>query len=523
MKAAVSKARIFSRFPVAPLERHFNRLSLRTRIYTLLGLLLFITLSGALIMIGYTFRIENLLNRILEKDVAGFQAAEAMETALINQKGFISYYFIDGDDRWLRELGKHRKDFSFQLQRTRERAPEPAFQDLLNRIEERYALYTHVKDQVIELYRQGDREAGARLHSRAREIFPQLLSLCENYKELHTAEIREAQIRSSQEATRLRFTAVMAMFVEFSLAILLMGLLIKQILTPVRRLAERAEGPSAEYPKTADEIKALSHRVEGLIKNAGRTEMELIRSRENLLQSGKMAMVGKLAANTAHSIRNPLTSVKMRLFSLGRSIRFTGSQREDFDVISQEIRHIDTIISNFLEFARPPRLKMQPVNPSAIADMALLLLKHRLQSHRVTVNLEREGNLPEIDADPEQLKEAMVNLIVNACEAIKSNGTITVREEVSREPGAEAVVIRIIDSGPGIPEGIKEKLFDPFFTTKEEGTGLGLSISSRIIEEHGGFLGVFSEEGKGADFTITLPLERPRDDKGEKGDEGDAV
>ncbi|MBW2170867.1 MAG: histidine kinase, partial [Deltaproteobacteria bacterium] len=208
----------------------------------------------------------------------------------------------------------------------------------------------------------------------------------------------------------------------------------------------------------------------------------------------------------AHSIRNPLTSVKMRLFSLGRSLELSETQREDFEVVSAEIRHVENIVRNFLEFSRPPKLKKEELSPSDVVDRALQLLKHRLESHDTHFKLERTQRLPEVMADPDQLEEVLVNLLVNACEAMGIGGRIAISEEEDKvEPFGRVVVIRVSDNGPGIPEGIHEELFQPFFSTKEEGTGLGLSIAARIVEDHGGRLDVESQQGKGAIFTITLP------------------
>ena len=148
-----------------------------------------------------------------------------------------------------------------------------------------------------------------------------------------------------------------------------------------------------------------------------------------------MALVGKLAAGMAHSIRNPLTSVKMRLFSLDRTLDLSVTQKEDFDVISEEIRHTDTIVQNFLEFSRPPKLKIQKISPSDVVDMTLRMLKHRLESYDVEIKLDRKHPLPEIQADPEQLKEVLVNLVVNAYEAMERSGTIEIQEaEIETEP-----------------------------------------------------------------------------------------
>jgi signal transduction histidine kinase len=150
---------------------------------------------------------------------------------------------------------------------------------------------------------------------------------------------------------------------------------------------------------------------------------------------------------------------------------------------------------------------MQQISPSIVVDMGLQLLEHRLKSYDVTVNVIREHQLPEIQADPEQLKEVLVNLIINACEAMEQGGSIVIEEKEDFLPSSGRVaVIRLKDNGPGIPESIRGNIFQPFFTTKEEGTGLGLSIATRIVEEHQGRLDIQSKEGQGSTFIITLPI-----------------
>ena len=212
----------------------------------------------------------------------------------------------------------------------------------------------------------------------------------------------------------------------------------------------------------------------------------------------------------AHSVRNPLTSVKMRLFSLHRALELSSTQRDDFEVISEEIRHIDTIVQNFLEFSHPPKLKTQKICPSEVVDLVPLLLRHRLESYNVSVTVNRQAPLPEIQVDPEQLKEVLINLLENACEAMEGGGAIIIHEEKGfREPYGPVVIIRVTDTGPGIQKPIREKVFQPFFTTREEGTGLGLSIAARIMESHGGRLELISERGEGTTFVIILPIEEP--------------
>ncbi len=457
-------------------------------------------------MVWYTYRIDRLLNTIIERNMAAYQAAEALETALVNQKGFVSYYFLDGDPDWLRQLGEYRQIFRQSLESSRRLAENKNQKAAIQKIEAEYNRYIVNKDQVIVCYKAGKRDLGAKFHQSVRKQFFIVLELCKQYKQVHVRQIVAAREKSSFQAARLRAIAWLVMLFEFILGGMLMFILVFRILSPLQKLAREADREKVPE-KSVDEINAISRSVRELIENVDSTQDELEKSREHLLQAEKLALVGKLAAGMAHSIRNPFTSVKMRLFSLNRTLKLTATQKEDFDVISEEIRHVDTIVQHFLEFSRPPKLQIQSVSPSAVVDAALQLLKHRLKSYDVNVQVVRKKMLPEIQGDPEQLKEVLVNLVVNACEAMTGGGKIIIHEEESfAEPLSRVAVIRVIDNGPGISESIRDKVLQPFFTTREDGTGLGLSIASRIIEEHGGWMDVISENGRGTTFVITLPV-----------------
>jgi signal transduction histidine kinase len=484
----------------------WKHLSLRTRILVLLVALVLTTISGGVVTLWHNESMDSLLTSLLDKNVASYNAAEELETALLQQKGFLTYYFLDGNPQWLQEIQKYNRAFEEWLGRARKSAYTEPMRDIVSQIDGEYHRYVVARDQVISLYRAGKREAGARLHWQVRQQYVDILNLCRRYKLIHEYVISRVRTESQARARFINAFALVVIPIVALLGVLLAYILIKQILRPIRQLALETALAKPGMP-VSDEVKALSTQVHSLIEDVDQAQTELERSQEHLLQSGKWAMVGKLAAGVAHSIRNPLTSVNMRLFSLKRSLALSTSQQEDFQVISEEIRHIDTIVRNFLEFSRPPKLKMQRVSPSEVVDMALVLLRHRLESYGVEVQVDRPARLPEIWADPDQLKEVLVNLVLNACEVMVGGGAITIREETAaKSPLGPAAVIRVSDTGPGIPESIQDQVFQPFFSTKEEGTGLGLSIATRIIQDHGGRLELESQENEGATFIITLPL-----------------
>ena len=283
----------------------------------------------------------------------------------------------------------------------------------------------------------------------------------------------EVRSRSRAEARELRVIAVTVMGVALLLGIALAFVLVNQILRPLRMLASetRSEG---EWDGSNNEVKALTRSVRG--PHGGRGSNPggpWPGAGENLLQAEKMALVGRLAAGMAHSIRNPLTSVKMRLFSLGRGLALSRDQKEDFSVISEEIRHIDALVDNFLEFSRPPKLKIQEISLSMLVDRTLQLLHHRIKSFGATIKTERKGPIPNIQGDIEQLTEVLVNLVVNACEAMDGDGSILIREEVVNGRDKQGVVIEVSDTGPGIPEGPYSKGLRSVLHHQRGGNGSG--------------------------------------------------
>jgi signal transduction histidine kinase len=484
----------------------WKQIGLRRRIFLLLTALVAVTVGAGTVMAWYTYRMQELVTDIVHSHVEAFQAAEMLQTALCSQKGFVSYYLLDGNPEWLEKLREQRQVFKEKLQDARSFITNEEQRGLLDKIESENSSYVAAKDRVISLYQSGDKNAGARLHTEVRNHFMRINDLCRELKKSYTLYLEKTLVRTRTEALHLTVTAGTAIILVIIFALLLAFTLVHHILGPLRRLAyetNRESGLNGED----NEVKALSRSVRGLIEDFDFAHSELERSRETLVQAEKMAMVGRLAAGMAHSIRNPLTSVKMRLFSLKRSLDLTRDQQEDFDVIYEEIRHTDTIVQNFLEFSRPPKLKIQTINPSEIVDFAVQLIGHRIESYGVKLDIKRHSVMPAVAADPEQIKEVIVNIIINACEAMQGGGRILITEErVLDEKTGDSVSIHIEDNGPGISLKNQEKILQPFFTTKEEGTGLGLSIAARIVEEHKGRLTFKSKESEGTTFTIVLPV-----------------
>lgn len=483
----------------------WRNINLSTKIFILLALMVLVILGGGMTTVWYAREFNDLNTSIIEREVSALRVAGELETALVRQKGFATYYFLDGDSRWLEQLEQHRRSFENRLQEARKYADSDIEKEIIDRIESDYIDYVKSKNQVISLYRSGNSSNGESLHWEVREKFFNIQNLCGQYVEIHDNQIADAKQKSREKAESVYSFVAAVMVASLLLGLVFVSTLTTQVLAPIRRLSNDIADPESEKEST-HEMAALSSRVHGIIEDRDRTKNELEQSRERLLESEKMAMVGKLAAEVAHSIRNPMTSIKMRLFSLQRSLELNSNQKEDIEVVSEEMRRLDNIVRNFLEFSRPHKLKKQRTNVCDIVDLSIDLLEYRLTHHEIEVVHKSPSELPEITADPELLKEVIVNLIVNSCEAMERGGRILIsEEEAAAEKIGIAVIIRVKDTGPGIPSSISSSVLEPFFSTKPNGTGLGLSVAVRIVEEHGGRLEMTSNDDEGATFAIILP------------------
>lgn len=238
-------------------------------------------------------------------------------------------------------------------------------------------------------------------------------------------------------------------------------------------------------------------------------------------RSDRLASLGTLSAGMAHEIKNPLVSIKT--FAQLLPERYQDSDfRETFsNLIGHEIERIDTLVNQLLRFARPAKPILKPMHVHEIVEKALQLVDHRMYQKQIKLTRLFDANVDTIRADPDQLEQVFLNFFINAMDAMKNGGELSVRTEIgSDEEWASALnhvnggdtheVLRITirDTGEGIRNEDLAHVFDPFFTTKDHGTGLGLSVVHGIVQEHGGQIEVESEPQKGTAFHILLPLVR---------------
>jgi two-component system, NtrC family, sensor histidine kinase HydH len=278
----------------------------------------------------------------------------------------------------------------------------------------------------------------------------------------------------------------------------------REALESMMTFAQQA-GLAIQNASMYQELKVFSKQMEEKIQQ---TSEDLRRTEAQLIRSEKLAALGQLAAGIAHEIRNPLTSINILIHSLTESLSPETAHREDLKVIEEEIQRINQIVEEFLRFARPapPLFKETEIVP--VLDEILQLLKPQFERHRISVHKDLK-TLPPITLDREQMKQVVLNLLMNAIQAMPVGGRLDLSARVLEDNRWMKLSIR--DSGIGIPPQDLKKLFDPFFSTKEGGLGLGLSIAHRIIDQHHGKIELESNPGEGTAFHLWLPLDQQKE------------
>jgi signal transduction histidine kinase len=262
----------------------------------------------------------------------------------------------------------------------------------------------------------------------------------------------------------------------------------------------------------------LDHRIEGLRDEFGEVaasfnEMagSLKEQMHKMQRAEQMTVVGEMATGLAHEIKNPLAGIKASMEVLSQEPTFTGEDKAVLLKVIEEVKRIESLMKSLLNFAKPPKSQFTPVDVNKILDAAIAFsLTHPSfssdNSKAIHIKKDFDGQLPATMADPVQLEQVFLNLLLNAGDATPAGGRVMVR--TSHDPLAKSIQIEISDTGTGIDEEMIDQIFRPFFTTKPKGTGLGLAISKQLIERHGGDIRVANNSGCGTAFRIVLPLKK---------------
>jgi signal transduction histidine kinase len=271
------------------------------------------------------------------------------------------------------------------------------------------------------------------------------------------------------------------------------------------RVGEGDLNVSADFAKRNDEIGDLGRNFNQMVKQLRESREEIDRlHRTQMSRAEHLATLGELATGLAHEIRNPLAGIAGVIDIVGRDLPQTSPARGVIKDVRLEIAQINRIITDLLHIARPhpPAIRRSDLNTTV--EHAVMLARQQALSKPLQIELIKNESLPEVEHDGDQIHQVLLNLLLNAIQAIDGAGKITVELQQHEESAA----IRVTDTGRGIAPEHLPNIFRPFFTTKGNGTGLGLSLARRIVEEHQGRIDVSSAVGEGTTFIVLLPLVR---------------
>jgi two-component system, NtrC family, sensor kinase len=305
-----------------------------------------------------------------------------------------------------------------------------------------------------------------------------------------------------------------------ALALLIAVVLQRQILRPlanlshsIRALGEGRRGPPLSV-RRLDELGEVAEAFNRMAEQLEEARQRLVAETEYALdleqqvrRSETLAVAGKLASGIAHEVGTPLNIISGRAEMVLRSLPPEHPGRQDLERIIHQIDRVSNIVRSLLDTVRLGKLDIQRVSLEALIGRMLPLLEHVMRRRGISMTTSLPADLPDVAGDPGRLQQVFINLLMNAVEAIPSEGVITITAWPSANEGRPGVMVEVTDSGMGIPRDALEQVFEPFYTTKPvgEGTGLGLAITRDIIRDHGGAIEARSHLGQGSSFMIWLP------------------
>ncbi|HXW68685.1 MAG TPA: ATP-binding protein, partial [Dissulfurispiraceae bacterium] len=268
----------------------------------------------------------------------------------------------------------------------------------------------------------------------------------------------------------------------------------------------------------SDELKEYKEKMENWTKTleeeVQKKTAEIYKAHENLINTEKLASLGRMAAGVAHEINSPLTGiVTFAHLMLKRTPTDNTRDIEDINVIIDQAERCSRIIRGLLGFSRKTSSEKSMTNLNTLLENTLAMVRHQSRFYNILFDLRLDNSLPAVNIDPNQIQQVFLNLLINAADAMEKKGKITLATRPVENGVSRFVEVEITDSGPGIPENIRSKIFEPFFTTKPvgKGTGLGLAVSYGIIKKHEGTIFIKDSPGNGASFCIRLPVAGPED------------
>ncbi len=449
-------------------------------------------------------------DRVIDTAMSASEAAERVELVFDECRRHLTDYASNGELREVevaRGLGQEGDTDLVQV-------------DGLVMSERSHSLVSEMERYTVVLRRELNQMATAPTPREAREAItrrvigtlldPQLLTRAREERELCVEALHAAR-KNGLEVTRRAGWALFVLGMGGTLGGVLAGFGIArsfrreliELSVPIRSALgslDQVVGPVQVV--STNNFAELDAAVADLAQRVAQVVERLQAAERDRLRNDQMAALGQLAAGLAHELRNPLTAMKTIVDAARREPQSESLDARDLAVLDEEIQRLNRSLQSFLDYARPPAISKRRVDLAAVVDRTRQLVAGRAEQQGIRVVVDRPQHPVEVDVDPEQLHQVLLNLLLNAFDAIGRDGQVTIG--IQRTPGC--AVVTVADTGPGISQAVRDRLFEPFVSTKESGTGLGLTICRRIVEDHKGHIDATNDPQGGAIVTVTVPV-----------------
>jgi signal transduction histidine kinase len=454
----------------------------------------------------------------LRANVSGIRAGEELEILVREARTGLDSYLISANPKSLDEVRELRDKTEQWLAEAERWTKAPEKRHLMERARNGNNRFWNELDRIRKSGEPNSMPDQVRALIDT-TLVPEVLNPAHEYLDLSEEEVEASIARHQMFADRLVYALLLlgvcgsacGLFAGFGLARGLSRRLI-QLSVLIRDAAGRLDVGVEPINISPGQLGQMENVLRQIAERVTAIVAELQQRESKMRQAEQLAAVGQLAASMAHELRNPLTSMKILVQTAmtgSHDGKFSGTERaglrdRDLVILEDEINRLDLLIQSFLDLARPPKLEKQTMDIRLLAQQTCQFVVRRA-APSVSVNC-RVPLAPAYAAvDPGQLRQVLLNLLLNSLDAVAGRGQVSVTVE---DPADEWIKLHVSDTGCGLPSNLAGRLFEPFATTKETGLGLGLSICKRIMEAHGGSITGGNRPGGGAVFTLRLPTAR---------------
>lgn len=460
----------------------------------------------------YVHQLQQETTAELKDNVERLIEADELEFVTREVRSRVNRFLITHNTSYLSEIALLRRTVDAQLEAARKSGPSGLAAGFLRKVADDYQIFFQLfASMKFDRPTAADDDIAWNLLNRlSDEIHPAV----HRYRTLTRDAIGATRARNQELADRMGMVLLL-LGTSGAVAGLLAGYVfaravqqsIIELNVSVQNTAGLLGGNSPVRVSTSGSIRELGESLHQISGQVAAVVERLQASQREMLRAEQLAAVGQLAAGLAHELRNPLTAMKTLVQAAREQGPAATLDGRDLEILEEEIGRLNGSIQLLLDFARPPRLEQHRFPLGDMIRRTIRFVTPQAEMQRVGIACREGADLPEIDGDPSQLRQVFLNLLLNALEALPDGGLIEVEADVeTTSASTPQAVLRIADTGPGLPPHLGERIFDPFVSSKETGTGLGLSICRRIVEEHGGTITAENRPTGGAVFTIRLPL-----------------